>query len=84
MRSAVPLPCLFDVVKSQNVAEGQVEGCEGQVEGYEGLLERSEGLLEGSEGLLEGGGRTDGQNFSPFYRIFSPDGAAALLPYETF
>ena len=56
------------------------KGSEGQLEGSEGLPEGSEGLPEGSDRRARGGrtyGRMDGRNFSPFYRTFSPVGAAA-------
>ena len=79
MRSAVPLPCLCDVLKSQKV-EGQLpvrpsfswssrplfKGSEGQLEGSEGLPEGSEGLSEGSEALPEGSeGLTEGSKGLP-------------------
>ena len=77
MRSAAPLPCLFDVVKSQNVA-GQwpqqgTKSCRmgrnsahlsnGRLSrGSEGLLKGSEGLPERSEGLPKG---SEGQPEGP-------------------
>ena len=57
-----------------------LEGSEGQPAGSEGQPAGSEGQAAGSEGQPEGGRtdrHTDGQNFSPFYRTLSPDGAAA-------
>ena len=82
---------------SEGYPEGLLEGTGGRLEGSEGWLEGpeaqpagSEGQPAGSEGQPEGGptdvrtyGRTDRQNFSPFYRTLSPVGAAALLPSET-
>ena len=64
-------------------SECQPDGLGGLLEGSEGLPEGPESLPEGPEGLPEGheglpgamGGRTDVQNFSPFYRILSPVGA---------
>ena len=65
MRSAVPLPCLFDVVKSQNVAgQRPRQGTKSCRMGRNSvhlsthttvhlLNKGSEGLLEGSEGYLE-------------------------------
>ena len=69
--SAVPLPCYFNVVKSQKIA--RLEGSEDQLEGREGYPTGS----EGNPGVERW---TDKKNFSPFYRTLSPLGAAALLP----
>ena len=75
-------------------SKGLSEGSEGLPEGPEGLPEGRAGLPEGPEGLPGGPGgpggmevrmdvQTDIWNVSPFYRTWSPVGAAALLPSET-
>ena len=63
---------------------GLLKGSRSLIEGPEDLSEGPRGLSEGPEGLPGGpggGGQTyvwtDRRNFSPFYRIFSPVGAAA-------
>ena len=62
------------------------EGPEGLSEGPEGLSEGPLGLPGESQGLSEGleDGCIDiwmeGQNFSIFYKIFSPLGASAQKP----
>ena len=88
MRSTVPLACLFDVVKSQNVtgpAEGVWEPAGGFEACWKGLRAGLRGLRASQQGLRTsqrmgryGGidgrtyGRTDVQNFSLFYKTSSP------------
>ena len=76
-RSAVPLPCLLDVVKLQRVAgqrpQQRMKSCRmGGNSVWPSICPSVPPPYKGSEGQPEGGGWTDGwmdwQNFSPFYR----------------
>ena len=65
------------------ISPGLTEGPPGLTEGPPGLTEDPPGLSEGFEGSRGDrgtDGRTDGRNFSPFYRTSSPLGAAAQKP----